>query len=59
MRGTICVASTLQLQTEGLLGISASHNGAVCLLKGDDNLVAFKQARLSRRKRLKLITRSQ
>lgn len=34
-----------------VLGISASHNGAVCLLKGDEIVVAVQEERLSRRKR--------
>src|SRR5688572_13760288 len=34
-----------------ILGISASHNGAVCLLKGDEIIVAIQEERLSRRKR--------
>ena len=34
-----------------VLGISASHNGAVCLLKGDELVVAIQEERLSRRKR--------
>jgi carbamoyltransferase len=34
-----------------VLGISASHNGAVCLLKGDEIVVAIQEERLSRRKR--------
>lgn len=34
-----------------ILGISASHNGAVCLLKGDEIVVAIQEERLSRRKR--------
>lgn len=34
-----------------ILGISASHNGAVCLLKGDEIVAAVQEERLSRRKR--------
>lgn len=34
-----------------VLGISASHNGAVCLLKGDEIVVAIQEERLSRKKR--------
>jgi carbamoyltransferase len=34
-----------------VLGISASHNGAVCLLRGDELVVAIQEERLSRRKR--------
>jgi carbamoyltransferase len=34
-----------------VLGISASHNGAVCLLKGDDIAVAIQEERLTRIKR--------
>lgn len=34
-----------------VLGISASHNGAVCLLKGDEIVVAIQEERLSRAKR--------
>jgi carbamoyltransferase len=34
-----------------VLGISASHNGAVCLLRGDEIVVAIQEERLSRRKR--------
>jgi carbamoyltransferase len=34
-----------------VLGISASHNGAVCLLKGDELVVAIQEERLSRQKR--------
>src|SRR5712664_2604082 len=34
-----------------ILGISASHNGSVCLLKGDEIVVAIQEERLSRRKR--------
>lgn len=34
-----------------VLGISASHNGAVCLLKGDEIIVAIQEERLSRKKR--------
>ncbi|HKR01706.1 MAG TPA: carbamoyltransferase C-terminal domain-containing protein [Pyrinomonadaceae bacterium] len=34
-----------------ILGISASHNGAVCLLKGDEIVVAVQEERLSRFKR--------
>jgi carbamoyltransferase len=34
-----------------ILGISASHNGAACLLKGDDLVVAVQEERLTRFKR--------
>ena len=34
-----------------VLGISNSHNGAVCLLKGERIVVAIQEERLSRRKR--------
>lgn len=34
-----------------ILGISASHNGSVCLLKGDEIVVAIQEERLSRFKR--------
>lgn len=34
-----------------VLGLSNSHNGAVCLLKGDRIVVAIQEERLSRRKR--------
>src|SRR5436853_5380460 len=34
-----------------ILGISASHNGAVCLLEGDQIVVAIQEERLSRIKR--------
>jgi carbamoyltransferase len=34
-----------------VLGISASHNGAVCLLKGDEIVAAVQEERLSRVKR--------
>jgi carbamoyltransferase len=34
-----------------ILGISASHNGSVCLLKGDEIVVAIQEERLSRLKR--------
>jgi len=34
-----------------VLGISASHNGAVCLLQGDEIVVAIQEERLSRFKR--------
>jgi carbamoyltransferase len=34
-----------------ILGISASHNGAVCLLKGDEIVVAVQEERLTRFKR--------
>jgi carbamoyltransferase len=34
-----------------ILGISASHNGAACLLKGDELVVAVQEERLSRFKR--------
>src|SRR5690242_19046011 len=37
-----------------ILGISASHNGAVCLLKGDEIVVAIQEERLSRRKRAEI-----
>jgi hypothetical protein len=34
-----------------ILGISASHNGAACLLRGDELVVAIQEERLSRFKR--------
>src|SRR5215210_2562993 len=34
-----------------ILGISASHNGAVCLLRGDELVVAVQEERLTRCKR--------
>ena len=34
-----------------VLGISASHNGAACLLRGDEIAVAIQEERLSRKKR--------
>ena len=34
-----------------VLGISASHNGSVCLLHGDEIVVAIQEERLSRFKR--------
>ena len=34
-----------------ILGLSASHNGSVCLLKGDEIVVAIQEERLSRQKR--------
>lgn len=34
-----------------ILGVSASHNGAACLLKGDSIVVAVQEERLSRHKR--------
>jgi len=34
-----------------ILGISASHNGAVCLLRDDEIVVAIQEERLTRRKR--------
>jgi carbamoyltransferase len=37
-----------------ILGISASHNGSVCLLKGDEIVVAVQEERLSRFKRHRL-----
>lgn len=37
-----------------VLGISASHNGAVCLLKGDEIVVAIQEERLTRKKRHKI-----
>jgi carbamoyltransferase len=37
-----------------ILGISASHNGAVCLLRGDEIIVAIQEERLSRQKRHRL-----
>lgn len=38
-------------QLPWILGISASHNGAACLLKGDEIVVAIQEERLSRMKR--------
>lgn len=37
-----------------VLGISASHNGAVCLLRGDEIVVAVQEERLTRVKRQKI-----
>jgi carbamoyltransferase len=37
-----------------VLGISASHNGAACLLKGDEIVVSIQEERLSRLKRDKI-----
>jgi carbamoyltransferase len=37
-----------------VLGISASHNGAVCLLKGHDLVVSIQEERLVRKKRRKI-----
>jgi carbamoyltransferase len=37
-----------------VLGISASHNGAACLLRGDQVVVAIQEERLTRRKRDKV-----
>ena len=34
-----------------ILGISASHNGSACLLKGDEIVVAIQEERLTRFKR--------
>ena len=34
-----------------VLGISASHNGSACLLKGDEIVVAIQEERLCRLKR--------
>ena len=41
------------MTTDGpwILGISASHNGATCLLKGDEIFVAIQEERLTRTKR--------
>jgi carbamoyltransferase len=38
-------------QAPWVLGISASHNGAVCLLKGDEIVVAIQEERITRIKR--------
>src|SRR5262245_29146214 len=38
-------------KTPWVLGIAASHNGAVCLLKGDEVVVAIQEERLLRYKR--------
>lgn len=37
-----------------ILGISASHNGAACLLRGDEIVVAVQEERLTRQKRARL-----
>lgn len=37
-----------------ILGLSASHNGAACLLHGDEIVVAVQEERLSRQKRARL-----
>jgi carbamoyltransferase len=39
------------IESPWILGISASHNGAVCLLKGDEIVVAVQEERLTRFKR--------
>jgi carbamoyltransferase len=45
----------MSLKTEPwVLGISASHNGAVCLLKGDRIVAAIQEERLTRIKRHKI-----
>jgi carbamoyltransferase len=41
-------------KTPWILGISASHNGAVCLLKGDEIVVAIQEERLLGFKRMKI-----
>ena len=38
-----------------ILGISASHNGSVCLLRGEDIVVAIQEERLTRTKRERLL----
>ena len=40
-----------------VLGISASHNGSVCLLRGDEIVVAIQEERLSRFKRHRIYGR--
>jgi carbamoyltransferase len=35
----------------GVLGVSASHNGSACLLKGDEIIVAIQEERLCKLKR--------
>src|SRR5215212_6279015 len=40
--------------TPWVLGISASHNGAVCLLKGDELVVAIQEERITRLKRQRI-----
>lgn len=37
-----------------VLGISASHNGAACLMRGDEIVVAVQEERLTRRKRARV-----
>lgn len=37
-----------------IMGVSASHNGAVCLLHGDEIVVAIQEERLTRRKRARI-----
>src|SRR5262245_13126597 len=37
-----------------VLGISASHNGAACLLHGDEIVAAVQEERLTRRKRARV-----
>jgi predicted NodU family carbamoyl transferase len=37
-----------------ILGISASHNGSACLLRGDEIVVAIQEERLSRFKRQRI-----
>jgi carbamoyltransferase len=39
------------MQLPWILGISASHNGAFCILRGDEIVVAIQEERLVRRKR--------
>jgi len=38
-----------------ILGISASHNGSACLLRGDEIVVAIQEERLSRFKRHRIL----
>ena len=44
-------------QQPWVLGISASHNGSVCLLHGDQIVVAIQEERLSRFKRHRIVGR--
>lgn len=48
---TITPGRNLLNKDPWILGISASHNGSACLLKGDEIVVAIQEERLSRFKR--------
>ena len=45
---------TKDISSPWVLGISGSHNGAVCLLKGDEIVVSVQEERLIRKKRRKI-----